>query len=57
MLGIECERPVKDIHRGLHRKGSACLSAKEKVRLLLPLNIPFDKLKKAIEILKEELAV
>lgn len=57
MLGIECERPVKDIIAGCIEKGVLVLSAKEKVRLLPPLTISYDELKKAVAILKEEIAV
>ena len=53
MLGIETVRPVKDIISECIEKGVLILSAKTKVRLLPALNIPFDKLQKAINILKE----
>ena len=33
-------------------KGVLCLTAKDKVRLLPPLNIPMEDLKKAVEIIK-----
>lgn len=53
MLGIETERDAKEIVRDCLSKGVVCLTAKTKVRLLPALNIPDDKLKEAIEILKE----
>ena len=37
-------------------KGVLCLTAKDRVRLLPPLNIPMDLLKKAVGILKEAFA-
>lgn len=55
MLGLETERPAKDIVLGCIENGVLVLTAKSKVRLLPPLNIPFESLKQAIAILKEEL--
>lgn len=55
MLGIECEDASKVI-AGCMERGVLVIKAKNKVRLLPALNIPFDLLKKAIKILKEELA-
>ena len=56
MLGIECEKPAKAVIASAMEKGVLVLSAKTKVRLLPPLNIPFcllemamDKLIEAIE--------
>ena len=56
MLGIETERPAKEIINGCLERGVVVISAKNKVRLLPPLNIDMDDLKKAINILKEEIA-
>ncbi|MBE6759874.1 MAG: aspartate aminotransferase family protein [Ruminococcaceae bacterium] len=56
MLGIETERPAKEVISGCLERGVVVISAKNKVRLLPPLNIDMDDLKKAINILKEELA-
>ncbi len=56
MLGIETERPAKEVIAGCLERGVVVISAKNKVRLLPPLNIDMDDLKKAINILKEELA-
>ncbi len=53
MLGVETERDAKEIVKDCLSKGVVCLTAKTKVRLLPALNIPFEQLKKAIEILKE----
>ena len=56
MLGIKCDKPSKDIALKCIEKGLLVLTAKDKVRLLPALNIPFDLLKKAISILKEVIA-
>lgn len=53
MLGIECEKPAKEIIAAAMEKGVLVLSAKTKVRLLPPLNIPFELLENAIDILVE----
>ena len=51
MLGIETERPAPDIIKEAMERGVLVLSAKTKVRLLPPLNISEDELKKGLEIL------
>lgn len=53
MLGIECEKPAKDVIASAMEKGVLVLSAKTKVRLLPPLNIPFELLEDAIDKLIE----
>ena len=55
MLGIESEKPAKEVVSACMEKGVLVLTAKTKVRLLPPLNIPMDVLREAIEILKEAL--
>lgn len=57
MLGIDPVKPVAEILKGCREKGVLVLSAKQRVRLLPPLSIPWDQLEKAINILKEVLAV
>ena len=52
MLGVETEREAKDIISDCREKGLLVISAKTKVRLLPALNIEWDTLKEAIEILK-----
>ncbi len=52
MIGIKTVRPAKEIVNECIGMGVLCLTAKDKVRLLPALNIPFDLLKKAIEIVK-----
>ncbi len=53
MIGIKTEKSAKEIVLKCMEKGVICLTAKDKVRLLPPLNIPMETLKKAIEIIKE----
>ena len=52
MIGIETKRPAKDVLMDCMAKGVLCLTAKTKLRLLPPLNIPMDTLKEAIAIIK-----
>ena len=53
MLDIECEKPAKDVIASAMSKGVLVLSAKTKVRLLPPLNIPFELLELAMDKLIE----
>ena len=52
MLGIETEKPAAEIVKTCMENGVLALTAKTKVRLLPPLNIPMELLKKAVEIIK-----
>ena len=52
MIGITTTRPASDIVNECIENGVLCLTAKTKVRLLPPLNIPMPLLEKAIEIIK-----
>ncbi len=52
MLGIETVRPAAEVVTECREMGVLVLTAKNKVRLLPALNIPFDTLKVAIKILK-----
>lgn len=56
MIGVEAEKPAKEIANACIEKGVLVLTAKTKVRLLPSLNIDWDDLKKAIQILKEVIA-
>ncbi len=57
MIGIlPTKRSAADIVKACMERGVLCLTAKNKVRLLPALNIPFDVLKEAIAIIKEECA-
>lgn len=51
MLGIETEKDAKEVISACREKGVIVISAKTKVRLLPALNIPWDTLKEAIEII------
>ncbi len=53
MLGVETDKPAKDIIAECREKGVIVISAKNKVRLLPALNIDFETLKEAIEIIKD----
>lgn len=53
MIGIETTGDVSVILSKCMEKGILPIKAKNKLRLLPPLNIPFDQLKKSIEIIKE----
>ena len=53
MLGIDTVKPAAEVVAACREKGVLVLTAKTKVRLLPPLNIPMDQLKKAVEIIKE----
>ena len=55
MVGITTEKPVSEVLAACMEKGVLCLSAKEKLRLLPPLNIPQDQLEKAMDIIIEAL--
>ena len=56
MLGIETVRDAGEIIADCMRDGVLVIKAKNKVRLLPALNIPMDDLKKAVEILKINIA-
>ena len=53
MIGIKTTKPALEVVKSAIEKGVLCLTAKDKVRLLPALNITFDDLKKAIDIIKE----
>ena len=53
MIGIKTTKPALEVVKSAMEKGVLCLTAKDKVRLLPALNIPFEDLKKAIDIIKE----
>ena len=52
MLGIKTERVAKEVVLECLQEGVICLTAKDKVRLLPPLNISYEHLDKALEVLK-----
>lgn len=52
MIGIKTDYAAKDVVMACMEKGVLCLTAKDKVRLLPPLNIPMEQLEKAVEVIK-----
>lgn len=53
MIGIKTVKPVSEVMQYCIDSGVLCLTAKDKLRLLPALNIPFETLKNAIEIIKQ----
>lgn len=56
MIGIKTEKPAAEVVAQCLQQGLLVLSAKDKVRLLPPLNIPFELLAEGLDILKEVIA-
>ena len=52
MIGLKTKKPAADVVAECMEKGVLCLTAKDKVRLLPALNIPFEVLKKAAAVIK-----
>ena len=52
MIGIKTAKPAKEVVLTCMEQGVLCLTAKDKVRLLPPLNIPMEQLEKAIAVIK-----
>ena len=55
MLGITTKKPVAEVLAKCMENGVLCLSAKEKLRLLPPLNINTEQLEKAVDVIIEAL--
>ncbi|MBQ3085176.1 MAG: aminotransferase class III-fold pyridoxal phosphate-dependent enzyme, partial [Clostridia bacterium] len=53
MIGIETERPAGEVIAACHAKGVLVIKAKDKVRLLPPLNITMEQLERAVAVIKE----
>ena len=53
MLGIKTKKPVKEVVDYCINNGVLVLTAKDKLRLLPPLNIPNNLLEKAVKIIKD----
>ena len=53
MIGVRTVKPAKEVVAACMEKGVLCLTAKDKVRLLPPLNIPMDLLKQAVSVIAE----
>ncbi len=56
MIGVATPKPVGEVLAACIEKGVLCLSAKEKLRLLPPLNIPQEQLETALDVILEALA-
>ena len=54
MIGVKTKRAAGDIVKACMERGVLCLTAKDKVRLLPPLNIDMEILKEAVAIIAEE---
>ncbi len=52
MIGIKTTKPVSDVIKECMDNGVLCLCAKDKLRLLPALNIDFDLLVKAVDVIK-----
>ncbi len=52
MIGIKTKKPVAEVIKECMNNGVLCLSAKDKLRLLPALNIDFEILKKAVDVIK-----
>jgi len=55
MIGIKTIKPAGEVVKECMEKGVLCLTAKDKVRLLPPLNIPMPLLKEAVDTIKSSL--
>ena len=53
MIGLETDKDAKEVVSLCRDKGVLVLTAKTKVRLLPPLNISMEDLKKAVNVIKE----
>ena len=52
MIGVKPVKPTPEVVAKCREKGVLVLTAKDKLRLLPPLNIPFEQLKQAVAVLK-----
>ena len=52
MLGVKTVKPAGEVVAACREQGVLVLTAKDRVRLLPPLNIPMEQLEKAIEIIR-----
>ena len=53
MIGVKTPKPVGEVIAACMERGVMCLSAKEKLRLLPPLNIPVELLDQAVDVIIE----
>ena len=52
MIGIKTVKPAKEVLSACMAQGVLCLTAKDKLRLLPPLNIPMEQLKAAVAVIR-----
>ena len=57
MIGIETEKDASEVITACREMGVLVIKAKNKVRLLPPLNIPMDLLEKAVKVIKTACAL
>ena len=57
MIGIETDKPAREVVDACLKQGVVTLTAKNKVRLLPPLTISFGQLEKALKVLVDNCAV
>ena len=51
MLGIKTVKPAKEVVKACMERGVMPLTAKDKIRLLPALNIPWELLEKAVDVI------
>ena len=56
MVGVTTDKPVAEVIASCMQNGVLCLSAKDKLRLLPPLNIDRDQLEKAMDVIIDALS-
>ena len=56
MIGLETQKDAAQVIAECREQGVLVLKAKNKVRLLPPLNIPQEQLEKAVQVLKNACA-
>lgn len=56
MIGVETEKPASEVISICRENGVLVIKAKNKVRLLPPLNIEYDELKAALDVIKKACA-
>ena len=57
MIGIKTVKPAKEVLIECMKNGVLVLTAKDKIRLLPPLNIPEKVLKKALDVIVSACAI
>ena len=53
MIGVKPVKDAKDVVAACRERGVLCLTAKNKVRLLPPLNIPMGLLEQAVAVIRD----